>query len=164
VVRAQALATREAPFVEAARGLGASPVRIAVTHVLPATLVLFPAHVVLTLRFAVFAESTLAFVGLGDPSDASWGAMLGWAFANPLLFAGAAWTWLVLPPAVGIVVFLLLAGGLSSSCGPPTPRLRGLRCPPRPASADLQQSADTCLEHVRLCDRYAINQYRGLCR
>jgi peptide/nickel transport system permease protein len=113
VVRAQVIATREAPYVEAARGLGASPIRIAVTHVLPATLAIFPAHLVLTLRFAVFAEATLAFLGLGDPSAASWGGMLGWAFANPLLFTTVAWIWLVLPPAFGIALLLLLAGGVS---------------------------------------------------
>jgi ABC-type dipeptide/oligopeptide/nickel transport system permease subunit len=66
--------------------------------------------VVVTLRFAVFAEATLAFLGLGDASAPSWGAMLGWAFVNPLLFTTPAWTWLVLPPALGIAFLLLLAG------------------------------------------------------
>jgi ABC-type dipeptide/oligopeptide/nickel transport system permease subunit len=113
VVRAQVIATREAPYVEAARGLGASSIRIARTHILPATLAVFPAHLVVTLRFAVFAEATLAFLGLGDPSAASWGSMLGWAFANPLLFTSPAWTWLVLPPATGIAL-LLLAASLSA--------------------------------------------------
>jgi ABC-type dipeptide/oligopeptide/nickel transport system permease subunit len=80
---------------------------------LPATLAVFPAHLVVTLRFAVFAEATLAFLGLGDPSAASWGSMLGWAFANPLLFTSPAWTWLVLPPATGIAL-LLLAASLSA--------------------------------------------------
>jgi ABC-type dipeptide/oligopeptide/nickel transport system permease subunit len=113
VVRAQVIATREAPYVEAARGLGASSIHIARTHILPATLAVFPAHLVVTLRFAVFAEATLAFLGLGDPSAASWGSMLGWAFANPLLFTSPAWTWLVLPPATGIAL-LLLAASLSA--------------------------------------------------
>jgi len=110
VVRAQVIATRAAPYVEAARGLGAASIHIARTHILPATLVVFPAHLLLTLRFAVFAEATLAFLGLGDPSTASWGAMLGWAFANPLLFTSMAWTWLVLPPALGIACLLLIGG------------------------------------------------------
>ncbi len=113
VVRAQVIATRDAPYVEAARGLGASPVRIARTHLLPATLVIFPAHLVLTLRFAVFTEATLAFLGLGDASAPSWGGILGWAFANPLLFTSSAWTWLVLPPAVGIALLLLGASTVS---------------------------------------------------
>jgi ABC-type dipeptide/oligopeptide/nickel transport system permease subunit len=107
VVRAQVIATRDAPFVEAARCLGATATRVATTHILPATLAIFPAHLVLTLRFAVFAEATLAFLGLGDASAPSWGGMLGWAFANPLLFTSAAWTWLVLPPALGIAALLL---------------------------------------------------------
>ncbi|MCA1645301.1 MAG: ABC transporter permease [Chloroflexi bacterium] len=112
VVRAQVIATRDAAYIEAARGLGASPIRVARTHILPATLAVFPAHAVLTLRFAVFTEATLAFLGLGDASAASWGAMLGWAFANPLLFTSPAWTWLVLPPALGIALLLLGVSGL----------------------------------------------------
>jgi ABC-type dipeptide/oligopeptide/nickel transport system permease subunit len=107
VVRAQVIATRDAAYVEAAQCLGASPTRIARVHILPATLLIFPAHLVLTLRFAVFTEATLAFVGLGDSSVASWGGMLAWAFANPLLFTSLAWTWLVLPPALGIGLLLV---------------------------------------------------------
>jgi len=113
VVRAQVIATRQAAFVEAAACLGATPVRIATRHILPATLGILPAHLVLTFRFAVFAEATLAFLGLGEPASPSWGAMLGQAFANPLVFASPAWTWLVLPPALGLAVLILLGGALA---------------------------------------------------
>jgi ABC-type dipeptide/oligopeptide/nickel transport system permease subunit len=75
--------------------------------VFPATLELLPAKLVLTVRFALFAEATLAFLGLGDPSARSWGTMLGWAFSNPLAFATGSWTWWVIPPALAIVAAVL---------------------------------------------------------
>jgi ABC-type dipeptide/oligopeptide/nickel transport system permease subunit len=107
VVRAQVIATRAAPYVEAARCLGASSVRVGRVHVLPGTLALLPANLVATVRLAVFAEATLGFLGLGDPGVTTWGAALGTAFADPLLFTTPAWTWLVVPPSAGIALLVL---------------------------------------------------------
>ncbi len=47
---------------------------------------MLPTKLILTVRFAVFAEATLAFVGLADRSAVSWGGMLSEAFSDPLLF------------------------------------------------------------------------------
>jgi peptide/nickel transport system permease protein len=114
--------TRNAPFVEAAYALGARRSRVALVHVLPATLNLLPAKLVLTVRFAVFAEATLAFLGASDVSAPSWGAILGWAFTDPLLFNRAVWPWWVLPPTVGIMLLVLsttwLATGLERLSNP----------------------------------------------
>lgn len=107
IVRAQVIGLRGAPYVEAARSLGATDWRVAVRHVLPGTLALMPAKLILTVRFAIFAEATLAFLGLGDPAVKSWGTMLGWAFSYPLLFASGAWVWWALPPAAAIVLVVL---------------------------------------------------------
>ena len=107
VVRARVIAVRREAYVEAARALGADALRVAVYHVAPATLELLPAKLVLTVRFAIFAEATLAFLGLGDPSAPSWGTMLGWAFRNPVAFIDGSWTWWVLPPALAIVAAVL---------------------------------------------------------
>lgn len=107
IVRARVIEVRTASYVEAARALGATPLRVALRHVAPATLELLPPKIVLTVRFAIFAEATLAFLGLGDPSARSWGTMLGMALSDPLLFVGAAWTWWVLPPAGAIVLAVL---------------------------------------------------------
>jgi peptide/nickel transport system permease protein len=107
VVRARVIAVRGEPYVEAARALGGSPLRVALHHVMPATLELLPAKLVLTVRFAILAEVTLAFLGLGDPSAPSWGTMLGWAFRNPVAFVDGSWTWWVLPPALAIVAAVL---------------------------------------------------------
>jgi peptide/nickel transport system permease protein len=122
VVRAQVITVRTAPYIEAVRCLGGTWPRTALHHVLPATLSLLPAQLVLTVRFAVFAEATLAFLGLGDAASVSWGTLLGWAFANPLLFTTPAWTWLVLPPAGGIALLILLAGWAGSRFETPIPR------------------------------------------
>ena len=107
VVRAQVIAARGAPYVEAARCLGASWVRVGRVHLLPGTLALLPANLVVTVRLAVFAEATLGFLGLGDPAVTTWGAALGTAFADPLLFTTPAWTWLVVPPSAGIGLLVL---------------------------------------------------------
>src|SRR5439155_18423812 len=104
VVRARVIGVRREPYIEAARALGATPLRVALLHVGPATLELLPAKLVLTVRFAIFAEATLAFLGLGDPTEPSWGTMLGRALSDPLVFVGASWTWWVLPPALAIVL------------------------------------------------------------
>jgi ABC-type dipeptide/oligopeptide/nickel transport system permease subunit len=119
VVRARVLAVKREPYVDAARALGATPLRIALRHVAPATAELLPAKVVLTVRFAIFAEATLAFLGLGDPTARSWGTTLGWAFANPLVWASAAWTWWVLPPALAIVLAILGTTLLATSSDRP---------------------------------------------
>jgi peptide/nickel transport system permease protein len=121
IVRAQVIGVRHAAYVDAARALGARPLRIAWRHVLPSTLPLLPAKLVTTVRFAVLGEATLAFLGLGDPAVSSWGTMLGWAFNDPLLFSRPTWPWWVLPPALAIALLVLLtsavaAGHAGSSC------------------------------------------------
>jgi ABC-type dipeptide/oligopeptide/nickel transport system permease subunit len=107
VVRAQVIATTAQPYIDAARALGGNSLHIARYHVFPATLELLPAKLVLTVRFALVAEATLAFLGLGDPTVRSWGTMLGWAFSDPLAFVNGSWTWRVLPPALAIVAAVL---------------------------------------------------------
>jgi peptide/nickel transport system permease protein len=118
VVRAQVLSLRGAPYVEAARCLGASWTRVGYVHLLPGTLALLPANLVLTVRLAVFAEATLGFLGLGDPAATSWGAQLGAAFANPLLLTTSAWTWLVIPPGAGIALLVLGSAWLGTRLEP----------------------------------------------
>lgn len=115
IVRARVIALRSQPYIEAVRALGATPQRIALVHILPGTLGILPAKLVLTFRFAIFTEATLAFLGLGDPTATSWGTTLSWAFNYPLLFLSNAWLWWVLPPALAIVFVVLAATWLSTS-------------------------------------------------
>jgi peptide/nickel transport system permease protein len=77
LVRAQVLAVREREFVEAARALGASDLRIFVRHILPNIVQPLIVQSAIGMAGAVLAEATLSFLGLGvPPPAASWGSML----------------------------------------------------------------------------------------
>jgi peptide/nickel transport system permease protein len=83
LVRAQVLATREREFVEAARALGASDLRIFVRHILPNIVQPLIVQAAIGMAGAVLAEATLSFLGLGvPPPTPSWGAMLNDARAH----------------------------------------------------------------------------------
>jgi peptide/nickel transport system permease protein len=77
LVRAQFLSLREKEFVEAARSLGARPLRQMVRHILPNALGPVIVAGSLDVAAAIIAESTLSFLGLGFPPDIpSWGRIL----------------------------------------------------------------------------------------
>ena len=77
LVRAQFLSLREKEFVEAARALGASPVRQVVRHILPNAVVPVIIAGTIDVAAAIIAESTLSFLGLGFPPDTpTWGRIL----------------------------------------------------------------------------------------
>ena len=107
IVRSVVITTRSAPYVEASSALGASRIWLMRRHMLPTTLDVLPAKLVLTARFAVFAEATLGFLGVASGDRVSWGMMLNWAFSDPLLFSRPVWPWLVLPPSVAIGLLVL---------------------------------------------------------
>jgi peptide/nickel transport system permease protein len=77
LVRAQVLAVREREFVEAARALGASDLRLLMRHILPNILQPLIVQAAVGMAGAVLAEATLSFLGLGlPPPTPSWGVML----------------------------------------------------------------------------------------
>ena len=77
LVRGQVMAVKEREFVEAARALGASDVRILGKHILPNILQPLIVQAAIGMATAVMAEATLSFLGLGvPPPAASWGSML----------------------------------------------------------------------------------------
>jgi peptide/nickel transport system permease protein len=77
LVRGQALRTRELDFVQAARALGAGPIRIVLRHVLPSALPAVVVQATLGMAGAIIAEASLSFLGLGvQPPTPSWGTML----------------------------------------------------------------------------------------
>jgi peptide/nickel transport system permease protein len=77
LVRAQFLSLREKEFVEAARALGASKLRIVVRHILPNSLGPVIVAGTIDVAAAIIAESTLSFLGLGFPPDIpTWGRIL----------------------------------------------------------------------------------------
>jgi len=81
VVRGATLAVKEQPYVEAARVLGASHHRIIHSHILPNVVAPLLVQFALSFSYAILAESSLSFLGVGHPPPApSWGAMLTGAY------------------------------------------------------------------------------------
>jgi peptide/nickel transport system permease protein len=77
LVRAQVLAAREKEYVEAARALGASDLRVIVHHILPNIIQPVVVQAAIGMAGAILAEATMSFLGLGvPPPTASWGTML----------------------------------------------------------------------------------------
>lgn len=105
LVRSQVLSVRERMFVTRARAIGAGDLHIVWRHVMPQILPLMLATMVLSVSLAILAESSLAFIGLGDPTVISWGQMLNFAFSRGAVSAGA-W-WALLPPGFAIVWVVL---------------------------------------------------------
>jgi len=105
LVRAQTLTIEARPFIERAQVLGGGHLHVLGRHVLPAVLPLVLASTTLAVGSAIVAESTLSFLGLGDPTTVSWGGMLKSALDSGAITAGA-W-WYVLPPGIAIVLVVL---------------------------------------------------------
>jgi peptide/nickel transport system permease protein len=77
LVRGQALAIREALFVEAARAIGGKPLWIIRRHVWPSTVPVVAAQFAVSVSFAIFTSASLSFLGLGlPPPTADWGGMV----------------------------------------------------------------------------------------
>jgi peptide/nickel transport system permease protein len=105
VIRSQVLSLKERMFVDRARVIGSTSLRIMRVHILPNVVSLIVAQSVLTFATAVFTETTLAFIGLGDPSAPSWGQLLNQAQSSGAPGLGA-W-WYIAPPAVAVVLVVL---------------------------------------------------------
>jgi peptide/nickel transport system permease protein len=105
IIRSQVLSLKERMFVDRARVVGAGPGRIIVRHILPNVVNLIVANAVLTFATAVLTETTLSFIGLGDPFQPSWGQILNNAQDSGAAGLGA-W-WVIVPPAVSVVLVIL---------------------------------------------------------
>jgi len=103
IVRSVAMQTRRLPYVEASRAMGAGPVRLMLMHIYPRCLTPLLVQCTLSLAFAVLAEATLSFLGLGvEPDAPSWGIMLG----EGKDFVASAW-WIAVFPGAAIFVCVL---------------------------------------------------------
>jgi len=105
LIRSQTLSIRERPYVERARLLGAGRWHQMTRHVLPNVMPMVFANTTLTVALAILAETTLSFLGLGDPTRISWGTMLDAAFGVGAMTTGA-W-WYIVPPGVCVVLVVL---------------------------------------------------------
>jgi peptide/nickel transport system permease protein len=103
LVRAQVLSAREREFVEAARALGASDLRVIVRHILPNIIQPIIVQAAIGMAGAILAEATMSFLGLGvPPPTASWGTMLNDGRAH--LFDAPH---LVIFPAIAVMLAVL---------------------------------------------------------
>lgn len=106
IIRSQVLSLVERDYVTAARAIGARDARIVIRHVLPGVLSLALAQFVMAASSAILTEAGLSFLGLGDPTQKSWGSMLYYAQARNAFLSGA-WAWWVLPPGLMIAASVL---------------------------------------------------------
>ena len=115
--RSYVLEQRSRPFIEAAEGIGASPLRIMFRHILPNALVPSIVFSMSDVVLVILAGSSISYLGLGvQPPTAEWGVMI----AEGQNFMTTAW-WITAFPGCAIVFlalgFSLLADGLGGKLG-----------------------------------------------
>lgn len=103
IVRSVVLTEKEKVYVQAARAAGASHSYVMLVHILPNVIPVAFLWMTMSVAFAVLAEASLAFLGLGDPNTTSWGQMLNVAFTTGAI--RDAWWW-VLPPSFCLVLLI----------------------------------------------------------
>jgi peptide/nickel transport system permease protein len=120
IIRSQTLSLRERAFVDRARVIGASDAHIMLRHILPNVMNLIIANAVLTFAGAILTETTLSFIGLGDPFQPSWGQLLEASRSVGAPSLGA-W-WFFVPPGAAVVLvvlaFTLLGNALDDITNP----------------------------------------------
>ena len=107
VVRSQVLSLRRRAHIKAAVGFGGTTSQILRRHILPEVGLILTAGLVGAAGRAISFEAGLAFLGLGDPTRASWGAMLRDAIDFGGLFFTDAWKWWLVPPIAAVSLLLL---------------------------------------------------------
>lgn len=105
LIRSQVLSIKERPYVERSRALGAGHRHLIGKHLLPNVLPIVFANTTLTVAVAILSETTLSFLGLGDPTRTSWGSMLDDAYSVGAITTGS-W-WYFVPPGVCVVLVVL---------------------------------------------------------
>jgi peptide/nickel transport system permease protein len=105
LIRSQTLSIKERAYVERAEAIGAGRWHQLGRHVLPNVMPMVFANTTLTVAVAVLSETTLSFLGLGDPTHTSWGTMLDGAYQTGAITTGC-W-WYVIPPGVCVVLVVL---------------------------------------------------------
>jgi len=124
VVRSQGLSICSRTYVEAAHALGGGFFHVLRHHVVPGVIPLALSQFILATSGAILTEASLAFLGLGDPIQKSWGTILYYAQARGAFLNGT-WPWWVLPPgfliSATVLGFALVGRSLESVL---MPRLR----------------------------------------
>ena len=129
IVRSQVLSLRRRAHIKAAVGFGGTTGQILRRHILPEVGLILTAGLVGAAGRAIAFEAGLAFLGLGDPTRASWGAILRDALDFGGLFFTDAWKWWLVPPIAAVSLLLLgvtfLGVGLEQRSNPRLTRHTG---------------------------------------
>lgn len=165
VLRSKVLTLRERGYVQAARAMGGSPPHVLLRHILPGISPLIIPQFVRAANTAILLESSLSFLGLGDPTNKSWGTTLFYASARSA-FLTDAWLWWVLPAglciALVVVSFAFIGFALEEWMRPtlipgkPLRRLRPLTDPG--ATGSVINEGVSLLEVRNLTAVYATSQ------
>lgn len=107
ILRSQVLTLRSRTHVRAATGFGAGTWHQLRRHILPDLGLLSVAEFIPAAGRAVGLQAGLAFFGIGDPTQPSWGAMIRDAIAFRGVFITDAWKWWLAPPVVALVLLIL---------------------------------------------------------
>ncbi|MEP9365366.1 ABC transporter permease [Nocardioides sp. CN2-186] len=105
LIRSQVLSIKERAFLERSRALGAGHRHLINRHVFPNVVPLVFANTTLCVAVAILSETTLSFLGLGDPTRVSWGSMLDDAYSVGAITTGS-W-WFFVPPGLCVVLVVL---------------------------------------------------------
>jgi len=140
VVRAEVLSLRDREYVDAARSVGATDLRILTRHVLPNVLPTALVVLALTGSRVILLEASLSFLGLGDPGVMSWGYLV----SNAQRFLRVAW-WMSVFPGLAIAIAVLGINLVSDALNDvlntsPTLRGRGWRWRRRKISGRARRS------------------------
>lgn len=106
VVRSQTLSLRSRGFVDSAKGFGAGPLYVMRRHLVPALGPVIAANLVVVAGTAVAIQAGLAFLGLADPAEVSWGAEIIRAATSPQIGIGSLWLWWLLPAGLALTFAL----------------------------------------------------------
>lgn len=163
VLRSQVLSARERGPATAARAMGAGTIHVLWHHVLPPVFPLVIPEMVRAVNAAILLESSLAFLGLGDPTRLSWGSILYHANARSA-FLTDAWLWWELPPGLcigGTVLGFVLFGYTIDSRLRPRLIVGWRPAPPRRLAGAVRERAvhqddDVVLSVEKLSVEYAI--------
>ena len=112
LVRSKALQIREMGYVQAKRSLGFAHIHIILSDVLPNLSQVVLPKFLLSIASAMIAESSISFLGLGDPSMKSWGMMINFAFSRGGFING--YWWWYMAPGLCITLFVLSVVLMSS--------------------------------------------------
>ncbi len=120
VTRSIVLQLRESQYVESARAIGASNLRILTRHIFPNIAPFILAQVIFLTPSFILLEAALSFLGLGDPSLPTWGQILELGFRSAAVYLG--YWWWIIPPGVLIIItaltFVMISLGLEPVINP----------------------------------------------